>query len=58
MWRDFEEECPECGDLAEVDTDEPIGYVLDGDPVRCPGCGLTGAISCDADSDPYVNWSD
>lgn len=58
MWRELQAECPDCGDLAEVDTNQPEGYLLDGDPVRCQGCGHTGIISCDSETAPYVNWSE
>ena len=57
-WWEIDEECPDCGALAEVDTKQPEGFVLDGDPVRCQGCGHVGIISCDAETDPYVIWSD
>lgn len=29
------EECPECGDDVEIQTDAPDGYAYDSDPWRC-----------------------
>ena len=53
------DECPECGghDL-ETETKAPEGQAMDGDSVRCRECGQTGTVSCDSETDPYINWHD
>lgn len=59
-WPD--DDCPDCGSAPKVLTaaEQRPGevWVGDGDEVRCSGCGLTGAISCDAETEPWVNWED
>lgn len=51
------DECPECGghDL-ETETEAPEGQVQDGDLVRCRECGQGGNVSCDSETEPYINW--
>jgi endogenous inhibitor of DNA gyrase (YacG/DUF329 family) len=56
-WKDFPEDCPECGETSQIFTildEEGSGY--DGDPVRCPACGCHGYWSGDEPDNFYVNW--
>ena len=49
-WREWSEECPNCGSGVWVLTrsDNPEGYANDGDEIVCSGlCGVTLWISCD-----------
>ena len=63
-WKDWPEECPECGGPLQVFSDEPEdGWACDGDKVRCidPECGTTGQISADAESCAhavFLDWGD
>ncbi len=62
-WKDFNDECPNCGDIAEVYTSAKGEYVYDGDLAQCKGCGLEGAINVsDEDDDGFcgarVDWND
>jgi hypothetical protein len=46
-WKDWPEDCPECGGPLQVFSDHPEGdCARDGDTVRCkdPECGTTGQI--------------
>jgi hypothetical protein len=58
QWKDWPEECPECGGNLEVcSEDRRAAWAFDGDPVRCSTqfCGITGFISCDIEADePYA----
>lgn len=50
QWKYFEfEQCPKCGNDVEVLTDAPLGYVQDGDKVRCVDaeCGFKSCTSVD-----------
>lgn len=47
-WREWPEECCECGSECEVFTVSDSG-AYDGDDVRCPECGQTGYVSGDED---------
>jgi DNA-directed RNA polymerase subunit RPC12/RpoP len=54
-WKEWPEECPECGFTLEVFSEDTCeAWAYDGDPVRCPNCGATGQISCSAEDDCYV----
>jgi hypothetical protein len=60
-WKDWPEDCPECGGSLQVFTDDPReGWATDGDSVRCvdPECGATGHISADAEDDCYAMFPD
>ena len=49
-WKYFEfEQCPACGNDVEVLTSAPVGYVQDGDAVRCVDtkCGFKSCLSVD-----------
>ena len=48
QWREWYDECNECGSESEVLTKAPTG-AYDGDEVRCTECGNTGCISADED---------
>ena len=51
-WKDWPEDCPECGGPLQVFSDDPEdGWAYDGDKVRCidPECGTTGQITADAE---------
>lgn len=54
-WRDTEFECPECGNLALVNTRAPEGYYYDGDDLYCPVCHCEGQIMCD-EGDAWDQW--
>lgn len=50
QWKYFEfEQCPWCGNDIDVLTDAPVGYVQDGDAVRCvdANCGFRSSVSVD-----------
>ena len=54
-WKEWPEECDECGYTLEVLSEDPRpAWVFDGDPVRCPECGAQGIISCSAEDDAYA----
>ena len=60
-WKEWPEDCPECGMALEVFTNEAEdGYACDGDKVRCidPECGTTGQISADAEECCYAVFLD
>lgn len=51
------EPCPECGALPELQTDACCDLnPNDGDPVRCPDCGMRGGTTVDEDGNTYINW--
>lgn len=56
-WRDWPDQCDNCGNDVEVLTDAGDEYVYDGDEVRCVECGLTGWMSAD-EGDTWVNWNE
>ena len=54
-WKEWPEECLECGYELEVfSEDTRKAWAYDGDPVRCTHCGATGHISCSAEDDCYA----
>jgi uncharacterized Zn finger protein len=61
-WKPFNDECPRCGNMAEVFTSAKDEYVYDGDNVECFECGLLGGIIVDEDDDgsgvARVDWND
>ena len=51
-WKDWPEDCPECGGPLQVFSDHPEdGWARDGDTVRCidSECGTTGQISANGE---------
>lgn len=64
QWKHFGDECPRCGNEAEVYTSaKEEGYAYDGDEAICVECGLSGAIDAgDEDDDgncmARVDWND
>jgi len=55
-WKHFNDECPRCGNEAEVFTSATgDGYAYDGDNAECFECGLLGSVSVDEDDDAYCN---
>lgn len=47
-WKFYEfEQCPICGNDIEVFTNQPNGYVVDGDQVRCVQCNFESSVSID-----------
>lgn len=61
-WKQFNDECPRCGNEAEVFTSANGEFVYDADNVECFDCGLTGSICVDEDDDgggvAHVDWQD
>ena len=63
-WKDWPEDCPECGGELQVFSDSPEdGWACDGDKVRCidPECGTTGQISADAEEcchAVFLDWDE
>jgi len=59
-WETFKDECPHCGDGAEVLTDSGRGnFAYDGDEARCVSCDCPGSVVVDTVDDPaYINWHD
>jgi len=59
-WRDIPWSCNDCGCRLQVSTDEPDGSATDGDPVRCPFCGASGHMNCDAEGcyDPIMDYAE
>lgn len=55
-WRPWDDECPECGDDAEVRTTAPDG-AYDGDAVRCVACKHPGHVVVE-ESDCWTHWED
>jgi hypothetical protein len=54
-WKDWPEDCPECGSALEVLSGDPRdGWATDGDPVRCTECPAIGYISCDPEDNCYA----
>jgi hypothetical protein len=54
-WKEWPEDCNECGYALEVCSEDPReAWAYDGDPVRCSHCGATGHISCSAEDDCYA----
>ncbi len=49
--------CLHCGDSGEVHTDQPGESFLDGDEIRCVGCGCPGQACADLDG-AWFNWHD
>jgi predicted RNA-binding Zn-ribbon protein involved in translation (DUF1610 family) len=47
LWRATDFECPECGDMAEVETSAPKDFFFDGDALRCVECEAKGQIMVD-----------
>ncbi len=59
IWRPFEDNCPECGDAAEVLTDSgKDNYVYDGDKARCMACHWPGSACIQEDDPAWIDWSD
>ena len=62
-WKIFGDECPRCGNEAEVFTDcKEEGSAYDGDDARCCECGLTGGVNVgneddNGDCSAYVDWA-
>ena len=49
-WKYFNlEQCPKCGNDLEVLTDQPEGYICDGDDIRCVECDFVSSVSAAAD---------
>jgi hypothetical protein len=58
-WKPWPEECDECGYELEVFSSDPRpAWVIDGETVRCPNCGMGGTISCSAEDDAYALMDD
>lgn len=61
-WKPFNDDCPRCGNGAEVFTDAKGDYVYDGDNVECFECGLLGCINVDENDEGIavadVSWND
>lgn len=62
-WIDWPaDDCERCGDAVEVltDAEQKDGdvWVCDGDEARCVSCGLKGVISCDSETEAWVNWEE
>lgn len=62
-WRPFNDECPHCGDDAEVFTttgQDNLAY--DGDKARCVTCNCPGGVVLDDAPDyegsAYIAWHD
>lgn len=56
-WRDYPDECRDCGDDLEVLTEsEQEGFVFDNDLIRCVACGATGIIDVRDDDDVLIQW--
>ena len=63
QWIDWPyDDCERCGGAPQVLTaakQEPgTVWVGDGDEAKCLECGLTGAISCDAETAPWIQWEE
>jgi len=55
QWKEWPEDCPECGGSLEVLSDDyREGWAADGDQVRCTDCKAAGYISCDAEDNIYA----
>lgn len=61
-WKQYNDECPKCGNMPEVLTSASGEYVYDGDNVECFECGLLGCINVDENDDGIgqatVTWND
>jgi transcription elongation factor Elf1 len=62
-WKHFEDNCPRCGNEAEIYTSAPDGYAYDGDLAQCVECGLEGGVMVDDGNDDgidtaYIDWND
>jgi N6-adenosine-specific RNA methylase IME4 len=60
-WKDWPEDCPECGGPLQVFTDDSReGWATHGDTVRCvdPECGARGHINADAEDNCYAMLPD
>ena len=58
-WKYFGDECPRCGDEAEVYTDSMvIGYFYEDDEARCADCGLTGGVIFSEEHGAGISWAD
>jgi predicted RNA-binding Zn-ribbon protein involved in translation (DUF1610 family) len=55
LWRDTDFECPNCGNLAEVETSAPEDYFYDGDMLRCSECNTIGQIMIE-EGDAWDWW--
>jgi hypothetical protein len=54
-WKEWPEDCPECGgSLVVFSEDHRKGWAYDGDPVRCTVCNAAGHISADAEDNCYA----
>ena len=57
-WRPWDDECPRCGDAAEVLTSACKDYYAhDGDEARCVTCHHPGYVVVTED-DAYVHWKE
>ena len=46
QWKDWPDDCPECGDALEIETDAlEEGECYDGDAVKCIACGFKSGMS-------------
>jgi hypothetical protein len=60
-WKDWPEDCPECGGPLEVFTQYTAdGWASDGDTVHCvdPECGTIGHISVDREEGACAMFPD
>jgi len=60
IWRYFPDQCPNCGNDAEVYTDENSdeGWVFDSDPVKCVECCAKGSMVVYDVEEVGIDWDE
>ena len=56
-WQPFDDDCPYCGEEAEVLTEADEGYAYDGDTARCCDCHCLGVVWVDEEG-AGTSWHD